>query len=252
MKKEKILNYLMLVFTFVLIVIAVFFIVLTLNKTKELSYIGKESNSITVTGKGEVYAKPDIAILNLSVVTEKFNVQESLNKNSEKVNNIISFLKNSDIEEKDIKTVNFNIYPRYEYRDSGHYFSGERVLVGYTVNQSLEIKVRNMDAIGSIIEGSVKEGANEFYGINLAIENKEQYIKQAREKAILDAKQKASEISEQLDVKILSIVDYHEDANSFISSPDFAKESSMIDSSPDIQLGENLISLTVHLYYQVK
>ncbi|GAG34302.1 unnamed protein product, partial [marine sediment metagenome] len=129
------------------------------NKIKESRYIGQDielRNTITVMGTGKVYAKPDLALTSFSVVTEKKTVAEAVEENTGKMNAIISLMKEEGVEEKDLKTTTFNIYPRYEYHreaEIGIWPSpeGKRVLVGYEVRQTLEVKIRNIEKIGVVI-----------------------------------------------------------------------------------------------------
>ena len=156
-EKNKIL------FTGLLIILTVFLLALTIytvvgvqNKIKEGRYIGQEiesKNTITVSDKGEIYARPDLAITSFSVVTEKKTVAEAMSENTKKMNAVINSVKEQGVEDKDLKTTSFNIYPRYEwYNETQFYPQGRRVLVGYEVSQSLQVKIRDLEKIGDIIQ----------------------------------------------------------------------------------------------------
>ncbi len=102
-----------------LISLIVWFGVGTMNKLKEGRYIGQEieaKNTITVSGTGEIYTKPDLALLDFSVVTEKKTVAEAMTENTKAMNAIIASIKNQGVEDKDLKTTGFTIYPRYEWQ----------------------------------------------------------------------------------------------------------------------------------------
>ena len=96
------------------LILVIFLAVLTVstivgiqNKIKEGRYIGQEiesKNTISVSESGEVYAKPDLALINLSVRTEKKTVSQAMADNTEKMNQIIDFVKDNEVEEKDLKT----------------------------------------------------------------------------------------------------------------------------------------------------
>ena len=110
------------------------------NQIKEGRYIGQEieaKNTITVSDTGEIYAKPDLALISFSVKTEAKTVSEAMSENTKKMNAVIEFIKGEGVEEKDLKTTSFNIYPRYEWREVGippYPSTGKRVLVGYEVS----------------------------------------------------------------------------------------------------------------------
>ncbi len=236
-----------------LIVLILFVGMLTINELKKSKYIGQETqNTISVSGVGKVYAKPDLALISFSVVAEEKTAAEALTKNSESMNKVIEFLKGSGIEDKDLKTTVFSIYPRYEWHksESSYYPQGERVLVGYTVKQSLEVKIRDMEKIGVLIEGATNAGANEVGNLQFTFDNEDELKAQARKQAIDKAKQKAKELASQLGVKLGRITDFQEN----LISPIFydAKEAyGLGGAAPEIETGENLIQSTVIITYEI-
>ena len=143
-----------------LVILSIFFVFLTvlvfvfiLNKIEYGKYIGQEfeaRNTITVSGQGKVFAKPDLAVVNFSVISEAKTVNKAMQENTEKMNRIISFMKENEIEDRDLKTIAFRINPRYEWRDNEIYRrrADRRVLVGYEVRQSLEVRIRDMEKNG--------------------------------------------------------------------------------------------------------
>lgn len=229
------------------------------NKIKEGRYIGQEAgvkNTITVSGTGEIYAKPDLAIIDFSVITEAKTVGEALDKNTEKMNAIIKAVSNQGIDDKDLKTTNFNIYPRYEwYERSEFYPQGKRVLVGYEVRQTLEVKIRDIGKISQIIDSAVNAGANQVGGLSFTIDKQDEVKKQAREKAIKEAKAKAKEIASQLGVRLVKITGFSESAVIPIPRPFNFKGEAMGmggGDAPQIETGENKIEVTVNITYEIR
>ena len=256
-KKEFLLILLANSLILFLIVLSISTIVGINNKVKESHYIGRETQ-ITVYGKGEVQAKPDLALINFGVKSEAKTVSEAMEENIQKMNNIISFIKNEGVEEKDLKTVNFRIQPLYEYiKDGVDYYlypEGKRTLVGYEVSQSLETKIRNMDKIGSVIQGATDEGANQVGSLSFTIDDEEGLKKQAREEAIEKAKEKAKELASQLGVRLVKIVNFSESGTSpyypvVYDSLEMAKGAG--ESSPQIEVGENTIGVNVSITYEI-
>lgn len=237
-----------------------------INNIKEGKYIGQgieTRNTITVSGTGEIYVKPDLAIVDFSVVTEATSVAKAMEDNTAKMNTVIDFMKQQGIEDKDLKTVNFYVNPRYEWYDTQACLmlygvacpSGRRVLVGYEVTQSLEVKIRDMAKIGDIIQGGTDKGANQVGDLQFTIDKEEEFKSQAREQAIQDAKTKAEELASQLGVKLKNIVNFNESS----VFPYYAMKESAIPSgfggassvAPQIQTGENKIEVTVNITYQI-
>ncbi len=206
---------------------------------------------------GEVFARPDLAVVTFSVVNEARNVTEALAGNTTKMNAVIDAVKKQGVDSKDLKTTNFNIYPRYEYigTEAGKAIyppQGRRVLVGYEVNQSLEVKIRNLDKVGNIIQTATDAGANELGGLYFTIDNQDALQKEARQKAIQEAKNKAKDIAQDLGVNLARIVNFNESGFTPIRyMADYETAKGMGGGVPQIETGENKISASVSITYEI-
>lgn len=245
-----------------LMVVTVWFAVAIQNKIKEGKYIGQEieaKNTITVSETGEIYAKPDLALVAFSVITEAKTVGEAMSENTEKMNSIIGAMKDEGIEEKDLKTTSFTIYPRYEWwkveTEIYPYPPGKRVLVGYEVQQSLQVKIREMAKIGDIIQGATDAGANQVGDLQFTIDKEDELKKQARGQAIDKAKTKAEELAQQLGVNLVRITHFSESA---VAPRFFGLMEEAIGigmgggEAPQIETGENKIEVTVTITYEIR
>ena len=222
--------------SFVLFILAIFLIVITINSIKEYRFIGggvSATNTITVSGEGEVFAVPDIAEFSFSVVEEKNTVADAQEIATQRINSIISFLEKSDIKETDIKTTNYNVYPRYEFIKENCSTEicppgGERVLKGFEVSQSISVKVRDTGEAGGVLSGIGERGASNISGLEFTIDDEEDLLEEARKEAIEDAQKKAKQLAKDLDVKLVRVVSFSESGRPF--SPRFAfKEIATID-----------------------
>ncbi len=220
--------------------------------------IQKTGNTITVYATGEVYTKPDLVITTFSTITEKETVAEALSENTEKMNAVISFVKAQGVEDKDLKTTSFNIYPHYEYQrieiEIYPYPPGKRVLVGYEVTQSLEVKIRDMTKIGDILQGATDAGANQVGDLQFTIDKEEEFEKQARKEAIEKAKAKAEELASQLGVNLVKITNFSESSviPYFYGLEKAAAPAGLGGGeTPQIETGENKIEVTVTITYEI-
>ncbi len=221
--------------------------------------IRKTENTITVSDTGTIYAKPDLVLTTASVVTEAKTVAEGLSENTKKMNAVILAVKNEGVEEKDLKTTSFNIYPRYEWYEPWTCDipcpSGKRVLVGYEITQSLQIKIRNMEKVGTIIQSATDAGANEVSDLQFTIDKEDELKAQARAEAINKAKAKAEELAKQLGIRLVRISNFSESG----VVPYFysMKEAAPLGMGggtemPEIQTGENKIEVTVSITYEIR
>ena len=257
-KMSLALTSLIFVLIFVTIVL---FIVEIQNKVEEGRYIGKELipvNTITISGEGEVYAKPDLSLIDLMVKTEAKTVAAAMELNSQKMNKIIEAVKAREVVEGDLQTKTFNVYPRYEWQksESSIFPEGERILVGYEVQQELTVKIRDLTKIGSIIQCATEAGANQIGDLQLLVDEEEIFKTQAREEAIQQAKEKAQNLASQLGVRLGPIVSFREQAATpyFMSRLYGAMPTSQESTDsivPEIEIGENKIRVEVGITYEL-
>ena len=234
-----------------------FFTISIANKVKESKYIGQEvesKNTITVSDTGIVYAAPDLVLVNFSVATEAKTVEQSMAENAEKMNGIIDSMKQEGVEDKDLKTTNFSIYPLYEYdRSSSIWPEGKRILAGYEVSQTLEVKIRDLEKVSVFMQNAVDSGANQVGSLQFTVDDQDSFKKDAREEAIGKAKLKAQELAEQLGASLGRIIDFSEGE----SSPVFRYSTADMEVGmggggvPEIEAGENKIEITVSITYEI-
>ncbi|MDP3996504.1 MAG: SIMPL domain-containing protein [bacterium] len=251
---------------FTLAILGVFLLVKTVTEMKEFVYVGPDPaarNMISVLGEGEVLAVPDIAMFTFGVTKEATTVAKAQELSAESVNRAIDFLKERGIEEKDIRTVNYSVYPRYEYNKqlstrAIYPPEGDRTLVGFEVSQSIEVKVRDTAKAGELLSGIGEIGATNISGLSFEVDDEDGLIAEAREKAIEDAKDKAAELAKQLGVKIVRIVSFNENG-----SPYYARGLATYGEvygmgggddavAPSIPTGENKYVSNVSITYEIR
>ena len=250
----KILMVVGIVFLLVLMIYIFFAIQNTSTATK---YLGASSgqNTIDVSETGTVYAVPDVALVTFTTITEATTIDAALTNNQEKTNRILDFLKRQLINDTDMKTVDFNVYPQYEWQTKGVdltvYPLGKRVIVGYEAVESVEVTMRDSGQIGRNIQGSLEAGASQVSGLTFIISNEDALKKQAREQAITNAQAKATEIAKNLKVKLGNPVSFTES----YSSPVYDSKGTATSgsgSSLQIVVGENKIEVTANISYEIK
>lgn len=150
-------------------------------------------NTMTVTAEGKVKAVPDMATINLGVVTQGPSSAAVQDESSKKVNKIIDFVKQQGVSKDDISTSQFNIYPQYNYKD------GKNDIVGYEARQTIVVQVKGVDkstqVLAKILADSTQAGANEISGVSLGFDDPDNLKQTARAQAIEKAKARAEELA---------------------------------------------------------
>lgn len=235
------------------IFLAIYLGVLTRNELRKYDYIGRTDQqiyTINISGRGEITAKPDIAQISLGVETENKDVAVAQKENSTKMNLIIGELKKLGIAEDDLKTSNYNIYPLYDYT------SNRQVLRGYQVSNSVLVKIRDLEKVTDILALAGQNGANQIGGLSFTIDDPEELKQQARELALLNAKNKAEALAKVAGVKLGKLVSFNEnfDGGSPVAYRSFAVEDSAGfggGGEPVIQPGDQDIVVNVNVTYEV-
>ena len=222
--------------------------------------------NFSVTGEGKVVAVPDVAQFSFSVITEgEKNIADIQQENTQKANRAIALLKNSGVEDKDIKTSNYNLQPRYQYfscefgKNSKAKPCPPPEIVGYTISQTVSVKIRNFEKAGEILSGIVQSGVNSVSELSFTIDNKTGVENKAREEAIADATKKAEAIAKAGNFNLGKILSIYE--NTCCSYGGFSKEFGMggdmamemdSDSAPSIEPGSQDAKINVTINYEIR
>lgn len=147
---------------------------------------------MTLSGKGKVTATPDLAILRFGVETTGENLSVIQNENARISQAILKSIKQLGI--TDITTAQYTINKIYDYVDN------RQIDKGYAVRNLLEVRLKNVDQVGKVIDVAVANGANIVDLIEFQVSNPDTYYLKALNLAVEDAKQKASSIADTLGI----------------------------------------------------
>ncbi len=143
--------------------------------------------SITITGQGKVFYVPDMGYIHVGVSSDGVTAAEAWQKNEAVVKKIFAALKDLGLEEKDFKTTNLNVQPRYLHKkDEAPKF------LGYTVTYDLVVTVRKLDQMGALLDRMVDAGANRNMSVSFGCSKRDELMDQARTKAVAEARKRAT------------------------------------------------------------
>lgn len=215
-----------------------------------------KSDAFSVTGEGKVDVVPDSATVRLGVVAKAPTNDEAKTALNTNINKVIESVKALGVEEKDIKTENFNIYPEYEQRPPViERPTGLPDLEpsGYSGNTNLIITVKTADLANKIVDAGVAAGANQVGGVDFQVKDKEASLNKAREMAVADAKKKAEDAARIAGFKLGKVINYAEGQGGGYPVMMQAKAGdAQGGAATNVQSGTNEISLTVTLSYEIR
>ena len=240
-----------------------------ITEIKGYRFIGggvSATNTISVSGEGEVYASPDIATVSFTVRDEAKSVKEAQGKVNTKVKAALLVIRKLDIEDKDIKTENYSSYPKYEWREEMVSClglncppprPGKQVMIGYEVSQSVVLTVRNIDTVSETIDALGVAEVTDIQGPNFAIDKEDALKAEARREAIVKARTKAEVLARDLGVTLVRVVSFSEGAEYPIYARTMmATKAESFDGTasmpPELPQGQEKITSTVTVTYEIR
>ncbi len=208
---------------------------------------------MVVTGEGKTTAVPDIAKVSAGIQDSGPNlatVQNSVNRSSK---SLVNALKELGIEEKDIKTNSYNIYPQQDYQ------ARPPIITGYQVSINYIITVRDIDKINDVLTKLPASGANLVGGVtfDLSDEARDKALNEARTDAVKTAKNNAESLAKASGVTLGRIINISESQGN-LPRPMYSLDSKSAvglgggPTQPDVQPGTTEVDITVTLSYEVR
>lgn len=210
-----------------------------------------QQTGIWVTGEGKVKADPDVAVIQVGVEVESATVAEAQNKAAAAMDKIKASLISNGVAEKDIKTSSFNIQPIYQWNEKGQ--RGE--IIAYKVTNMVTTKIRQVGKAGLIVDAVAQAGGDftRIQGISFTIDDPAPYFKQAREKAVKDAIEKAEQIASLAEIELGKLI-YVSEGGGYIPRDiqySLKAEAGAPAPTTPISPGELEITMTVQMVYSI-
>lgn len=160
---------------------------------------------LSISAEGEVRRDPDIARLSTGVVTRAADAQAAMDANAARMQDVIAAIRQAGIAEADIQTSGVNLFPQYRYGENQ-----PPEITGYEAHNTVEITVREIDALGDVIDALVAAGANQINGPSFDVEDKQAAFDEARRIALENARERARMYAQTLDMQVQRIVSISE------------------------------------------
>ena len=185
------------------------------NYHQAQNIINEGEHTISFTAEGKVLAKPDIAKITFYVINQGEKAETVQKENNERMQEAVSFVKNQGVDEDDIRTVRYNLNPEYDYtwcKKPGDkpYPSCPPKIIGYKLDQGIEVKIRDFDKIDTIVGGLSEKGVNQISNVSFVIDDTENYKNEARILALDKVEKRAKLLAQKSSIKLGKIIDISE------------------------------------------
>ena len=158
----------------------------------------EEQSQIHVTGQGMVRATPDIALTQLGVQTFSESLDEAMAENNSRSEGVIAALRGEGVADSDIKTTSFNVQPQRDFRKE----DGIGEIVGYWVNNTVAVTLRDLTRVGGVLQAAIDAGANNVNSLIFTLADSDSLRMQARVKAMEDARLRAETLAQAAGVEL--------------------------------------------------
>ena len=213
----------------------------------------QEVPKISVSATGTAELAPDLAIVTMSVRTEESTARRALTVNNDKMAQVLQALAESGIADTDVQTSGFSINPRIQYPNKREPGAVPKT-IGYTVQNTLTVRVKDLSRVGAVLDQSVSLGVNRGGSIRFSNLDPADAIEQARIEAVERARGKAETLATAAGVALGQILKITEQTRQPRAAPIIQAARSMSAEAATVPIasGENSYSVSVNIDWQIR
>lgn len=209
------------------------------------------ARTIAVSGTAERFVQPDTASLSFTINQKSPTIAQATDSVNSRIADLLGFLRNFGIDDADMKTLSYRVNPEYVYEGE----SRVRRQDGYRVNQSVQIKIRDLGNVEAVLTRIGEIEIDNLNGPNFSVDDDEEIRAELRREAIIDAKEKAESLGDDLGVTLRTIVGFQESgipvAYNYATARSFGLAESA-DVAAEIPAGEDLLSANVSIVFEIE
>lgn len=156
------------------------------------------ARTLSVSGQGEVRSEPDRALVTLGVEARNPKMEAARGEVSRTVEAVLKLTRDLKIDPKYVHATRISIQPEYNWDGQAR----ERTLLGYLVSRQVQVELRNLDQLGTLLEKAVDVGVNQVSDPQLDASRKRELEREALAKAVEDARMNAEVVARAAGVKL--------------------------------------------------
>jgi uncharacterized protein YggE len=160
------------------------------------------TGTIVVSGTGRVAVQPDVADLRLGVTVAKPTVEAARGEAAATMDAILRAVDGAGVARADVRTAMLSVQPRYDYRDGR-----APVLTGYEIANVVEVSVRDLSALGDVIDATLTAGATSMDALSFRLADPRPAEREARRQAMAEARSRADVLAEAAGVTVQDVSD---------------------------------------------
>jgi len=154
--------------------------------------------TVSVSGQGEIQAEPDQAIVSLGVESRKPKLEDARAEVSKTVEAVLKLTRDLKINQKYVRATRISVQPEYNWDNNAK----ERNLIGYFVSRQVEVDLRDLDKLGTLLEKATDLGVNQIGDPSLESSKRRDLEREALAKAVQDARLNAEAVAKAAGARI--------------------------------------------------
>ena len=199
--------------------------------------------TLSLSASAEVMVEPEFATVRSGVTVTAATAQDAVRRNAEMMSEVFDALRRAGVQRNDMQTTSLTLQPRYEWDER----RTEQRLVGYTAQNIVSAKVRDLDEVGDVVDAMVGAGANNIQSVTFGAEDTADDLDRARRLAVARLLEKASLFADAAGLELCGITRLSEGGNT--PRPMYAnammRESDSLGASTPLAAGELTLSASV-------
>jgi uncharacterized protein YggE len=208
-----------------------------------LAVPAQETPRLTVEGRGTVASVPDMAHVGVAVTREAPSAAEAMSALSEATAAVLARIAAEGVAPEDVQTGQLSLQPLFERGDRE---DGAPRIAGYLARTVLDIRARDLDGLGALIDAVVSDGANGLERLSFTLSDPRPAEDEARRAAFADAMDRAALYAEEAGMALGPIVSLHEGPEAGFPGPSPMMDMARAEAMP-IAPGEVMQTMTVTL-----
>jgi uncharacterized protein len=210
----------------------------------------EQPRTIGVSGQGEVRAEPDRATVTLGVESRKPKLDDARAEVAKTVEAVLKLTRDLKIDQKLVRSTRVNVQPEYNW---GAQNANQRTLIGYYVARQVEVELHDLEKLGQLLERATDLGVNQLGEPRLDSSKRQDLVREALAKAVVDARQNADVIAKAAGAKLGTARTIN--ANTEFTSPPMPMVRAMAmeakSAGAPYQSGEMTFNATVNVQYDL-
>lgn len=167
------------------------------------------ARTITVSAQGMTTVTPDEGDISFSVVSQGADPQTLSDDNNTKMSAVIQFVSSEGIASSDIATIAYDLEPNYQWDKT----SNKNLIDGYTLTQTVQVKIKDLTKVASVLGGLAPLGVNNISGVNFTFQDPNKFTAIARGLALTNAETQADQMAAQAGAQLGDVITVTESSN---------------------------------------